>query len=249
MNRSELFRVLPDTLRGELLESFDSIVKNYRENRWEPAELNGGKLCEVVYAIIRGYADGIYPNHASKPRNMVGACRAMEQVTGVPHSVRIQIPRILPGLYDIRNNRGVGHVGGDVNPNEMDAVYVLYSAKWLLAELVRLLHGVTNDEAQKAVELIIERQSEDIWNIDGAMRVMNPKMSKKDQTLLLLYSVRTATEQQLVGWIEHSNASVYRRDILKPGHTKRLWEYNTITSNVTISPKGIEDVEKRIIRQ
>ncbi|MBB3083292.1 hypothetical protein [Geodermatophilus sabuli] len=44
------------------------------------------------------------------------------------------------GLYDIRNNRGVGHAGADVDPNHMDATVVLYQSKWLVAELVRLLH-------------------------------------------------------------------------------------------------------------
>ena len=67
-------------------------------------------------------------------------------------SPRIQIPRMIAALYEIRNHRGVGHAGGDVNPNQMDATAVLYISKWLMAELVRILHGLTTDEASEIVE-------------------------------------------------------------------------------------------------
>ena len=60
---------LPDGLRKELLDAFNQIVKNFRERRWEPSKLNGGKLCEFVYTIVKGYADGKYPAKAAKPKN------------------------------------------------------------------------------------------------------------------------------------------------------------------------------------
>src|SRR5688572_5916536 len=39
-------------------------------------------------------------------------------------------------------------------------------------------------------------------------------------------STEPLTEQDLVAWTEHSNASVYRRDILRPLHRDRFIEYN-----------------------
>ena len=127
---------LPEGLRKELLDAFNQIVKNFRERRWEPSELNGGKLCEVVYTILKGYGDGKYPAKAAKPKNMVLACQKLEtEAAGAPRSIRIHIPRMPIALYEIRNNRNVGHVGGDVDPNHMDAVCVLQMAKWIMAEL------------------------------------------------------------------------------------------------------------------
>src|SRR5438132_11109712 len=117
---------LPASLRDPLLQSFQEIAANYAEHRWEPSELNGGKFCEVVYTIIDGHITGRYPARPSKPSNMLTACRNLE---GKPEdkgrvgdrSLRILIPRMLVALYEIRNNRGVGHVGGDVIPNFLDA--------------------------------------------------------------------------------------------------------------------------------
>src|SRR5690606_7567903 len=124
------FSNLPSELRRELLECYQSIITNFVEGRWEPTELNGGKFCEIVYSIAHGALVGTFPARATKPRNMVDACRALESLPSTPHlvgnrSLRIQIPRLLPYLYEIRNNRGVGHVGGDVNPNAADSSAVV----------------------------------------------------------------------------------------------------------------------------
>lgn len=66
----------------------------------------------------------------------------------MPRSFQILIPRLLPALYEIRNNRNVGHVGGDVDPNFMDSTAVLGTANWIMAELVRVFHSVSTPEAQ-----------------------------------------------------------------------------------------------------
>jgi len=64
---------IPGSLRNELVGVYNQIVRNFRESRWEPSELNGGKLCEVVYTILRGYVDNSFPTKAAKPRNIVDA--------------------------------------------------------------------------------------------------------------------------------------------------------------------------------
>jgi hypothetical protein len=51
----DAFSTLPSTLRNDLLSAFNQVVSNYREHKWEPSELNGGKLCEAVYTIIEGW--------------------------------------------------------------------------------------------------------------------------------------------------------------------------------------------------
>src|SRR4029450_8909341 len=77
--RGGAFAVLPTTLRDDLLSAFNEIVKNYREHRWEPSELNGGKLCEAVYTVCKGWLDGgKYPARAQKPNQFPMTCWAME---------------------------------------------------------------------------------------------------------------------------------------------------------------------------
>jgi hypothetical protein len=224
-------------------------MRNFRERRWEPSELNGGKLCEVVHSILRGHVDGAMPAKATKPRNMYDACRALEKADdrNFPRAVRIQIPRMLVALYEIRNNRGVGHVGGDVDPNAMDARVVVEMAKWVMADLVRVFHRLSTAEAAQVVEGLIERTVPAVWEVGQVRRVLRPTMTKKDQTLLLLFSAnRVVSERELIAWVEHSNSTVYRRDILRPAHRNRLIEYDETSGEVRISPLGIAYVEERI---
>jgi hypothetical protein len=246
---SAFLSALPSGLRDVLVESFNTIMKNFREGRWEPAELNGGKLCEITYTILKGYVDGKFPTAPSKPKNMVDACKELEKADQniFPRSVRIQIPRVIAALYEIRNNRGVGHVGGDVNPNHMDAVLVVEMAKWIVAEIVRIFHNVDTATAQAIVDSLIERTIPIVWEVNGQRRVLDSSLSARDQTLLLLYqSPVPLHEKQLVGWVEHSNPAVYRRDVLQRCHKQRFLNYDRPSGIVHISPAGSKYVEENL---
>lgn len=245
MQKEELLGVLPESLRKELIDEFNKLVKNYRESKWEPSEMSGGKMCEIIYSILDGFVSGNFPAHSSKPSNMVDACRTLEQAPATfERTVRIQIPRILIALYEVRNNRGAGHVGGDVNPNHMDATFVINTAKWLMSELTRIFHSVDTDEAQKAVELITERETPLIWSVNGKKRVLNATLSKSAQTLLLLHQTSEAKDEDLFSWVEYSNFSVYKSKVLNPGHKQRLWEYDRVAGIVTLSSLGVAEAEK-----
>lgn len=241
---------IPETLVDELIAAYTEVLRNYREQRWEPAELNGGKLCEVVYTVLRGHIDGSIPTHSSKPPNMVDACRALEKADQnmFSRSARIQLPRMLVAIYEIRNNRGVGHVGGDVNANHMDATCVLHMCQWVVAELVRLFHATTTTAATELVDSIVERVVPEIWSVDGKYRVLDTSFSMKEKTLLLMYhSPGAVLESDLCAWVEHSNPSVYRRDVLRALHAAKLIEYDADAKRATISPRGIALVERDLL--
>jgi hypothetical protein len=170
LDASKVLLGIPVGLRDPLLKSYQEIGTNFAEHRWEPSELNGGKLCEVVYTIIAGTLKGVYASKPSKPANMVQACQDLEKTRSDPQrvgdrSLRILIPRTLVALYEIRNNRGVGHTGGDVDPNFMDATAVYGMASWTLAELVRIFHGVSTQEAQETADVLVERKLTLVWQM------------------------------------------------------------------------------------
>ena len=240
---------VPQSLEDELFEKFREIERNFRERRWEPAELNGGKLSEVAYCILRGHVDGRFPQKSSKPANFYDACRDFENApASFGRSVRIQLPRILIALYEIRNNRNVGHVGGDVDPNQMDSVCVLHMAKWVVSELVRIFHGVTLAQASDMVEALSERELSLIWDTGSVRRVLDNSLNMLEKTLVLLFSsAGPLKESDLLASLEHSNPSVYRRDVLRRAHDDRLIEYDENARMVKISPLGIKRVESSIL--
>jgi hypothetical protein len=149
--------------------------------------------------------------------------------------------------YEIRNNRGVGHVGGDVDPNLMDAKVVMEMSKWVMAELVRVFHKLSTADATKVVEALVEKTLPVVWDTGGRRRILAKGLSKLEETLLLLYSANSSvTDRTLFEWVEHSNWSAYKRDVLRTAHQRRLIEYVELDGNVLISPLGNTYVEERL---
>jgi hypothetical protein len=244
----DAFAVLPMPLRDDLLAAFNELVKNYREHRWEPSELNGGKLCEAVFTIVKGWLDGgQYPLRAKKPQQFPQTCFQLEKAyQHVPNSrsARILIPRMMIGLYDIRNNRGVGHAGAEVDPNPMDATVVLYTAKWLMAELVRLLHTLSVDEATAIVDSLIDREIAWVWTHGDKKRLLRTGMTWKQQTLLLLLTQSgDVAEAELIRWLEHPNMANFRKQILSPLHADRRIDYDRVNRTIRLLPPGVAAAE------
>lgn len=238
---------IPDGLRKPLLEEFNKLARHYRESRWEPAELNGGKLCEITYSILKGHVDGKFPASPSKPKNMFAACTALEQATAFPRSVRIQIPRMLVSLYEIRNNRNVGHVGADVDPNHMDATVVYSMIKWVMSELVRIFHSISPEEAAAVVETLTERDVPLLWQVGEVTRVLGTGLSAKDKMLVLVYgSSGSVSVRDILQSIEYGNASRFRANVLKAAHKADLIHFDARSDAVTLSPVGVRYVEENI---
>lgn len=245
LDPKDALNALPTTLVADLRDAFKQVVTNYAEHRWEPSELNGGKLCEAAYTILKGYFAGTYDERAHKPANMVDACKRLESEAG-PRSARIQIPRMIVALYEIRNNRGVGHSGGDVDPNHMDATAVVYMSKWIVAELVRLLHGLTTDEAAELVDALVEREIALVWHSGDKRRVLAPGLTLRKRTLLLLSGITEARDSDLASWLEQKRPSDYRSKVLRPMHKERQIEYDQDAGTVVLLPPGVDAAEALI---
>src|SRR2546423_10815380 len=110
MQLSTVLSAIPDGLREPLLAEYNSIISHYLERKWKPSELSGGLFCEIVYTILDGYGKGSYAAKPSKPSNFPTACQALEEHANSPRSFLILIPRALPPLSEVRNNRNVGPV-------------------------------------------------------------------------------------------------------------------------------------------
>jgi len=234
---------LPVTLRNELVEEFHQIQNSYYGRKWSPTELSGGRFCEIVYSILKGHAAGTYPNQASKPGNFVDACRALENETSLPRSFRILIPRLLPSLYEVRNNRGVGHVGGDVDPNFMDSSLVLATSSWVVAELIRELHSVSLEEAQQIVSRLASHKSPAVWVSSATRRLLVPDLKLNEQVLVLVGSNEEPTAfEDLMSWIENKNISYVKR-VVKNMHKSRQLEFNE-QEIIELLPPGIKKLQK-----
>ncbi len=243
---STVLSVIPDGLRKPLLEEYNSIVQNYLERRWTSSELSGGKFCEIVFSILDGHAKGTYSPTPFKPSNFVDACKKLENNSHAPRSFQILIPRMLPALYEIRNNRNVGHVGGDVDSNHMDSLAVVSTSGWILGELIRVFHNVSVNEAQKTVDFITDRKIPLVWESGGVKRILNPSISLKDQILLLVGSQSSKTKtNDLSDWTEYKDRAYFIKT-LRQLHKARFINLSNDEIEIEILPPGTHHIEKLV---
>lgn len=236
---------IPASLRAELISEYQTIVQNFLEHRWLPSELSGGRFSEIVYTILDGHAKKSYSLKSQKPANFVQACRNLEMnaLTHVPRSFQILIPRILPALYEIRNNRSVGHVGGDVDPNHMDSVAALSMCNWVMGELVRVYHGLSVAEAQQVIDAIAEIRVPAVWSDGTVKRVLQPALKLPDQVLLLIAtSLPSVSSVDLLRWTEASDKKYFMK-IVRALHKKRFIEFNESLDLTQILPPGAKYVQ------
>jgi hypothetical protein len=154
----------------------------------------------------------------------------------------------LPALYEIRNNRGVGHAGGDVDPNHMDALAVLSMCNWVIAEFVRVFHSVSVDDAQALVDGLVERRVPLVWQDADVKRVLDSKMVLKHQLLLLLASTTgKVAVTDLLKWTDTKKAKEgYFLRLLRQLHRRREIELSSDEALTQLLPPGSKIVEKLV---
>jgi len=246
MNLSSVLSAIPAGLKEPLLAEYNSIISHYLERKWQPSELSGGLFSEIVFSILDGFGKGSYPSKPAKPRNFVAACNALDQHQNSPRSFRILIPRVLVAIYEVRNNRNVGHVGGDVDPNEMDASLVLNATTWVMAELIRVLHQLSVKDAQQIVNALIERKTPLVWESGNVKRILDPKLKFPQQILILLAVTKGGIKfDDLQNWLEQDN-TVYLKKMISKLHKDRFVEWNQTENTILLLPPGANAVESLI---
>ncbi len=174
----DLKAYFPNDLVDALLKSYEEIKTNYIINKWEPSELNGGKFVEAAIRMMQfACKGGVYTPIGTSIRNTFDELKSFEQAPStILDSYRLHIPRCLGAIYNLRNRRGVGHLGGDINPNRADAFLIITIAEWILAELYRINYNIPLQDAQNLVENLISRKLELVFEGNGIKRVLNPDL-------------------------------------------------------------------------
>ncbi len=237
--------------RSRLIRAYLDLKRNCAESRFEAAGLASGKLCEVALRLLQERVHGKFTPFGSRINNYADECRRLVVApdTSGNESERVVIPRALVFLYTMRSKRGIGHVAGDVDANPIDIAAMARIADWIICEFIRINHGLSLEEAQDIVDGISVRQLPTIWEVAGKKRVLKEGLKAGDQALLLLYSDQNSAVllEDLCDWIEYSNPRVFKRTVIRGLHRDRLLEFDEDTESVTLSPKGVEYVEKNLI--
>lgn len=241
---------VPKIIRTKLISTYLEIKRCHLEAKYESAGLSAGKFCEVLVRLLQEEINGSYTAFGKPIANMADECRKLitAKNNGVPESIKIIIPRALVFLYTMRNKRGIGHVGGDIDANSIDIATITRTTDWIVCELIRVFHKMPLEEAQDLIESISVKSLPIVWEVAGKKRVLKGGLTARQKSLILLYSESDSAvlTEDLCSWVEYA-PNMFAKRVLNDLHKDRFIEYDQESELVYISPKGAKLVEDELL--
>jgi hypothetical protein len=193
---------IPQRLVDELLAAYVEAKRRYYLGDHRPQEVEGGRFSEAVFRILQHLCGHTVTPLTTQLPSVDKLLPQYENATAQPDSIRMHIPRTLRVIYDIRNKRNAAHITDGIDPNLQDATLVTSNMDWVMAELVRLNHGVSANEAQAIIEDLVTKEVPAVQEING-QPVINKKLQPRDQAMLMLYRAGAAgaSLDELAGWL------------------------------------------------
>ena len=231
----------PEALVDALYNSYKEVERNFQLSNWKLTELDAGHFVEVALRILEQKLLGTHTPLSTSFGSFNQSTLTKFENTQGHESYRLLIPRTLFSVYCIRNKRGVGHIG-EVSPNKLDATYIIYATKWVMAELLRLVSPLSPEEASNIIHRVIERKVEAIWDDGDSFMILNPKMKTQDKILITLYKKDNICDIDLQRATEYKNTTGFRK-ILINLKKERLIDY-TVDKRCKLSPLGSRRAEE-----
>jgi hypothetical protein len=244
--RAGLITAVDETLVDELLGAYQEAKENYLLGGLRLSAVEGGRFCEAAFRILQQLSIGRF-DALGVQLDTEKVIRDLAQTSAgsLPDSVRLHIPRALRVVYDVRNKRDAAHLADGIDPNVQDATLVIGVLDWVLAELVRLHHSVSPDEAQRMVEDLVTRQAPVIQDFEGFLKVLRADLTATPYCLVLLYQRgrEGATFDELSDWVKPPMVQNLNRTLNALVNSKAFVHFDG--DRYFITRAGQEEVEAR----
>jgi len=187
--KQQLENTFSRELLDKIFESYQLISEHYYLSKHRPCCFEGGRFAEVAIRMLQQVFTGTHIPLGKSITNFSNEVLKLEKAdkTKYTESLRIQIPRTLQVIYDIRNKRDIGHVGGDVDANFSDATLSLVSCNWVLTEFIRIYYTSDITTAQNIVNSIVKIRIPLIQDFNGFLKILKPDLKLPSKILAFLY--------------------------------------------------------------
>src|SRR5258706_6897156 len=237
-------------LVDELLSAYQEAKRNFFLGGLRLSAVEGGRFCEAAMRMLQQATTKRF----TPLGQLIDSDRLFQQLKDSPRgtqpdSIRLNIPRVIRVIYDIRNGRDAAHLADDIDPNLQDATLVISNIDWTLAEFVRLYHDVKADEAQRIVDGLVVRAVPAVQHCDGFLKVLNPNLKASQFVLLLLYEGGSSgtSFNDIQAWVRPTMRSNLRATL------RRLVDDSAVFHDdgerFYITPLGIKEVERKNLHQ
>lgn len=185
----ELSQVVDPALARAAVESYVEMQQRFIAGDWQPAELDGGRLCEAVSRAVYQLDNGTV-THSQLPAEIKKKLLDEDNVVR-PHNLspkdRQHIARAIDLVYKFRSDRGAVHISPTYTANYMDSMLVLHAGKWILAEFLRLAWKKDLETVAAVIAQLVQLEHSLIHELDGKPMVLATGISAPEEILLLLF--------------------------------------------------------------
>jgi hypothetical protein len=246
---SGLKKSLPTKLVDELLAAYEEAKQNFYVGGLRLSAVEGGRFCEAAFRLLEHITSG-KSTPLNKQLETDRVILALSNLPSAKHpdSIRIHIPRALRVVYDIRNKRDVAHLADGIDPNLQDATLVVSVLDWITAEFVRIYHGVTADQAQGIIEMLVTRKVPAVQDFEGFLKILNTSLKASEYVLLTLYERGTqgATYDEIERWVHPSMRSNLQRTLRRLTDDQAY--IHSTKGRYVITKSGMAEVERKKLR-
>ncbi len=226
----------PKELVNAFLQSYEKSMAEYKKQDLQSLAQQLSNYCDNTVRLIEFKIHGAYTPFLSKipaiDENLL--CVLQENKQNISATYKIILPRSIYLMQGVLYQRGMNLA--NVPPSEeIDTNFLLNSAKFIMAELIRVCASSKNGIEQELIKNVTEKESTIIWNTGKNIRVLNPKMQCKEKVLCILYIKDGQTTSDLLLASEYPNETVFRL-YLKELHENKMIEY--VNDKCYLSPKG-----------
>jgi hypothetical protein len=189
---SEIINLLVATFPAKHVKAtvnhFLNATSDFSQKDWEDCIAKAGKFVEAILKAIATHC-GV-PFESGRKFKADAIIVALSQLPQGSHddALRLLMPRACRVIYDIASNRGARHDPDEIDPNSMDANFVMAIASWTLAEAIRYAQkgAVDPTTARDLVESLVERKYPVLEEVDGRIYLHAKKKSAVDVALVAL---------------------------------------------------------------
>lgn len=179
---SSISSLFPEEISIGIVSTLKNMETSFQTSDHSRVVAEGGRFVEFVLRgleYLRTGTDPIEIKHAANTADKLRSDSNLEE------ALRLTIPRILLGsIYELRNKRDGVHVKR-IAAERLDANQSLSSAKWVVAELLRVADLTNQEEANRLIDEVLSPLFPNLQHVMGE-RAFTKKLSCRDEVLSLL---------------------------------------------------------------
>jgi hypothetical protein len=243
----ELSKVIDPAFASAVVESYVEMQQRYLAGDWQPTQLDGGRLCEVVARAVYQLDSGTI-TQSQLPKAL---CEKIEDEKGIHvhklgQSDRSHICRAIGLVYKFRSSRGSVHISPTYTADYMDSMLAVHAGKWIFAEFLRLAWAKDKGVIAETIEEIVQLEYSLIHKLNGVPLVLEHRISAPAEILILLNNAdgHRMSRETLRKLAKNNTEKAFEVAVSRLLKTNEI-RTTDIAGELALTPKG----QKRVIEQ